>query len=88
MLSKEDLAALREQARTGVDPELYAGKDDVKYFVNGAWTFGKLTADMKGEFHGKQGTPKRSRKGRTYRAPNGTRGYHPWNPEEVQVYRA
>jgi hypothetical protein len=40
-----------------------------------------------GSFHGRAGTPKRSRKGRTYRAPNGVRKYHPWNPQEVIAYR-
>jgi hypothetical protein len=39
-----------------------------------------------GTFHGRAGTVKRSRKGRTYRAPNGVRKTFPWNPAEVTAY--
>lgn len=35
----------------------------------------KPTASQKGGFAGKVGTTRRSRKGRTYKAPNGTRYY-------------
>ena len=38
-------------------------------------------ADM-GSFHGKVGTPKRSRKGRTYNAPNWSR----WYPHSHSAY--
>lgn len=41
-----------------------------------------------GQFEGKQGTPRRSRKGRTYRAPNGRRFMaHQWEKPEVVLYR-
>jgi hypothetical protein len=88
MFTLDELAALREQARHRTDRELFATRDQVKFFNGGEWVFGKLTADSKGSFHGKQGSPKRSRKGRTVIQANGTRQYHPWNPDEVQAYQA
>ena len=39
-----------------------------------------------GSFDGKTGTPKRSRKGRTYPAPNGRRFYAPNWQDDVVLY--
>lgn len=39
-----------------------------------------------GEFHGKVGTTRRSRKGRTYKAPNGSRKFQPNWEQEVVAY--
>jgi len=36
---------------------------------------GKLKSELVGSFQGKQGSLRRSNKGRTYRAPNGSRRY-------------
>ena len=83
-LSIDDIKALRSKPSTGSTAELYGG---TKYFDGGEWKAGKVTPEMKGGFTGNQGSQRRSRKGRTYRAPNGSRTYHPWNPDEVQAYR-
>lgn len=41
-----------------------------------------------GGFQGKQGTTKRSRKGRTSIRPNGSRFYAPYGKSEVVAYKA
>lgn len=87
MLTLEQLAALREQAQHRSQRELFATGSEVKFFNGGEWQYAKLTAEMKGHFTGRQGSPRRSRKGRTWIMPNGSRQYHPWNPDEVQAYK-
>lgn len=44
-------------------------------------------AGMIGGFQGKQGTIKRSRKGRAVIQPNGRRFYAPYGPSEVIAYK-
>jgi hypothetical protein len=49
---------------------------------------GNPPASLKGGFEGNLGTPRRSRKGRTYREPNGSRRYvTPWEGTVI-AYRA
>src|SRR5262245_15152303 len=87
-LSDETIAALLEKARTGNrgNGELFGGE---KHFTANGWEYGKVTTDMKGEFVGKQGTTVRSRKGRTYHAPNGSRRYEEqwWVENPVLAYK-
>jgi len=47
-----------------------------------------LSADNKGYFEGKQGTTRRSRKGRTWIAPNGTRKFFMNHGSNVVGYPA
>jgi hypothetical protein len=90
MLTIEQIRVLHEQASTGQSGSkaLFKQPGDIKFFANGEWSFGKLTPETRGVFIGRQGTPKRSRKGRTVIQANGSRHYVPWNPDEVQAYQA
>jgi len=86
-LAPEKIAALLEKARTsGNTAELFGGE---RYFTEKGWTAGKLTPEMKGSFQGKQGTSVRSRKGRTYRKPNGSSPYIEqwWTEDRVLAYK-
>jgi hypothetical protein len=59
------------------------------YWSDGAVTLDLASAMAKGGFTGKAGTMKRSRKGRTYRAPNGSRTYlnNWWDETTVIAYQ-
>jgi len=89
-LEPEVIAALMEKARTssrGMSGSLDSGGE--KHFTRNGWAYGKVTADMKGEFVGNVGTTRRSRKGRTYHAPNGSRSYQEqwWVENPVVAYK-
>jgi hypothetical protein len=64
------LTASGSKTGTGQGNQRYCDSD-------GVIQFGKPSADVVGKFEGKQGTVRRSRKGRTTRLPNGTRKYYP-----------
>jgi hypothetical protein len=66
---------------------MFAGSGE-KVFTSEGWVPWDKNLHSKGAFRGKLGTPRRSRKGRTYRLGNGYATYDPWNPTEVIAYRS
>jgi hypothetical protein len=69
------------------DPRMNSKPSTTTVLTQDGWEHFTQDKHDLGSFHGRAGTTKRSRKGRTYRAPNGVRKYHPWNPQEVIAYK-
>lgn len=80
---EEIIAALLAQERT-------ASGSSAKYLVatnaGAEWQYGEPDAMQRGSYQGKAGSVRRSNKGRTYRAANGTRRYIRDYDSEVIAY--
>lgn len=63
------------------------GRKYLNYEVEYVTTTRSKFSDLVGAFQGNVGSPRRSRKGRTYHAPNGRR-FYVRDSEEVLAYRA